>query len=124
MWYSAIMMGLAGRLYCLGMCSPLVIAATGTQSSPLSLRRISYNGGRILTYGIQGAAVSSVAALLELSGFQKTISIAMGVMFIVFGMTGIVALRIPVVTSLMNKVTLFFKAAFAHFLSRKSIPSM
>jgi sulfite exporter TauE/SafE len=51
MIWTAFIIGFAGSLHCLGMCSPLAMAVTN-MSPAIVLNRLLYNFGRILTYGL------------------------------------------------------------------------
>jgi sulfite exporter TauE/SafE len=118
MWYTALFMGLAGSLHCLGMCTPLVLLTTG-KSTALSTKRLIYNSGRIVTYGLQGALVSSFGSLLDLAGVQQSVSITLGVLLVLAGIAG-TTLRISFLSVPLQKFTLFLKSSFAHFLSIRS----
>jgi len=79
--WTAIMIGLAGSLHCAGMCGPLVLAMPATSGwfgAHLS-RKLVYNAGRIVTYGILGLLFGLFGQLIGLAGFQRWISIAAGV---------------------------------------------
>src|SRR5204863_7800012 len=120
MWTTALIMGLAGSLHCLGMCSPLAIAATSTRG-PFFVNRLVYNGGRILTYAMLGAIAGTVGTLFALPNLQIILSISLGVALILIGVFGSTHVRIPFVSSFMRRVTVWIKAAFSSLLSKKSI---
>lgn len=85
MVYIAFTLGLFGSLHCLGMCGPLAFALLpGIQDHKIqSLKRaLGYNVGRILSYTTLGITVGILSGFINLSGFQKPISIAMGIIFI------------------------------------------
>jgi sulfite exporter TauE/SafE len=77
--------GLVGSLHCLQMCGPIVLA----YSLPLDRRRamrahLEYNGGRILTYTVLGAAAGAAGHLLTvLSGYASAARVTSGVGMIV-----------------------------------------
>jgi uncharacterized protein len=79
--WTALMLGLAGSLHCAGMCGPLVIAmpVTGASWGMHLAGRLSYNSGRILTYGILGIIFGFLGKLLGLAGLQRWLSIIIGV---------------------------------------------
>jgi sulfite exporter TauE/SafE len=121
MWTTAVIMGLAGSLHCLGMCSPLAMAATGMRG-PYFLNRLVYNGGRILSYGILGALVGTVGTLFVLPNIQAIVSISLGVTLIAIGMTG-VHIQVPFVSGFLQRVTIWIKKVFSNLLKKKSILS-
>jgi len=123
MWLTAIIIGSAGSLHCLGMCSPLVMAATSIRSSAFA-NRLVYNGGRVLSYGILGALVSSFGSLFQFSSFQNILTIGLGSLLIIFGLAGISHIRIPFVTMPLQRFTGALKKMFSKFLERKTVISL
>jgi len=118
MYYTAIIMGLAGSLHCAGMCSPLAMAIA--KSNPFVLSRVVYNLGRIFTYGLLGAVVAAAGSLVQLSPYQTVVSLTMGVIFLLLGLGGITRVRIPLVTSGMERMTSWLKRLFGATLQSKS----
>ncbi len=123
MWVTAIIIGFAGSLHCLGMCSPLVMAVTSLRS-PAFINRLLYNGGRIFSYGILGAIVSTFGSLFQFSGFQNILSIGLGSLLIIFGLAGISYIRIPFVTGTLQRITNGLKKMFSRYLERKTFSSI
>lgn len=76
----ALLTGLVGSLHCIGMCGPIAIAL------PLGKRHfgykllgsITYNLGRIITYGLLGAVFGLLGQGIEMAGLQKWASILIG----------------------------------------------
>lgn len=120
MFTTALILGFAGSLHCLGMCSPLVIAATSVRP-PFFLNRLIYNGGRILTYGILGATVNTLGYIFPVSGFGDILSIVLGCVLITLGLAGVTHIRIPFVSNAMSQFSIFLKSTFSRFLQKKSI---
>lgn len=123
MWISALLIGLAGSLHCLGMCSPLAMAVT-TLRRPFLLNRLVYNGGRIFTYGLLGALVSSFGSLFGLSGFQNFLTIFLGSVLVIMGLAGTGQIRIPILTRLIQKIVTAIKILFSELLKEKTILSI
>ena len=123
MWISALLIGLAGSLHCLGMCSPLAMAVT-TLRRPFLLNRLVYNGGRIFTYGLLGALVSSFGSLFGLSGFQNFLTIFLGSVLVIMGLAGTGPIRIPILTRLIQKIVTAIKILFSELLKEKTILSI
>ena len=123
MWISALLIGLAGSLHCLGMCSPLAMAVT-TLRKPFLLNRLVYNGGRIFSYGLLGALISSFGSLFGLSGFQNFLTIFLGSILIIMGLAGTGQIRIPVLTGFIQKIVTAIKILFSELLKRKTILSI
>ena len=119
MWWTAILMGLAGSLHCAGMCSPLVMAVTPPSRAGL-IHRLHYNAGRVLIYGILGAAVAGAGLMLPLHQYQNAVSIGLGVALLVIGMSGVRNVRIRFLHTAIGSVTNFIKRAFGRLLQKKS----
>ena len=84
-YLSALTLGFAGSLHCVGMCGP--IAATLPVSSRVKRQLIFnillYNFGRIVTYALLGAAFGAIGQVLALAGIQQGISLGIGVLILV-----------------------------------------
>lgn len=119
MFVTALVIGFLGSLHCAGMCSPLAIAVTNL-SKPALINRITYNGGRILSYGVQGIVAASVGSVFAFTGFQMMFSIALGIMLIVAGFAGITYGKVPLISSGIQKLTTFIKIKLAGFIRRKT----
>jgi sulfite exporter TauE/SafE len=120
---TALIMGFAGSLHCVGMCSPLAMMVSNLNPAA-TLNRFVYNLGRILTYGLLGAIVGGAGWALPLAGFQNILSLALGMSLVLFAVLGITSLRIPVITPAIQKSTSLLKAAFGKFLQRKNYISI
>ncbi len=120
---TALLVGLAGSLHCVGMCSPLALAVSGV-SKTYWINRLLYNGGRIITYGLLGATVGALGAIASLSGWQTTISAVLGLFLILFGLSGVQAIRIPLITPVLHRLTGWLKIQFAHQLRARGAISL
>ncbi len=81
---TALVLGLMGSFHCAGMCGPIAIALPlfGKSAAQKVFGSLLYNTGRIVTYGLMGAVFGLMGKGLELLGFQRVISIAMGAVMI------------------------------------------
>jgi len=123
MWFTALIIGFAGSLHCVGMCSPLALAVTSMKKSVL-LNRLLYNSGRIFTYGVFGAIVSSAGVIFQFPEFQNILTIALGIALLIIGFAGVSGVKIPLVTSGLQQFTAFLKSLFSKFLQRKTYASI
>lgn len=119
MFITALVIGFLGSLHCAGMCSPLAMAVTSL-SRPALINRVTYNGGRIISYGIQGVVAASVGTLFEFTGLQHVLSISLGLLLIVAGFAGITRVHIPVVSSAIQTLTTFIKIRLGNLIQRKT----
>ncbi len=118
MYWTAILMGLAGSLHCVGMCSPLAMAVTSQR--PFISNKILYNLGRILTYGLLGALAATFGSVISLGPFRDIISFATGGFFLLMGLGGISGIKIPLITNFINRMTTWLKGNFSFWLQKKN----
>jgi uncharacterized protein len=123
MFFTALIMGIAGSLHCAGMCSPLAMTVTNLNSSVV-FNRVFYNLGRITMYGLLGAIVSSVGYIFPIDKFQNLLSLLLGLTLIVLAIVGITGLRIPFLAPVLVKFTGLLKKTFARFLHDKNPGSL
>jgi sulfite exporter TauE/SafE len=121
MIWTALVIGFAGSLHCLGMCSPLAMAVTN-MSPAIILNRLLYNLGRILTYGAMGAVISTIGMGFPLIRYQNLVSIVMGVSLLAIGFAG-TAFRIPFVSKGLGSFSVFLKGMFSRFLQKRGYGS-
>jgi uncharacterized protein len=122
MWLTALLMGLAGSLHCAGMCSPLSTAVTGMNAHVMT-RRLIYNGGRILTYGLAGALISSLGFFTPLRSIQPVLSFILGALLIIPGIAGVSKLRISKLTSGIARLVILLRTQFSYYLQKKTLGS-
>jgi len=81
---SALVIGFMGSFHCVAMCGPIALALSGGTEDNLSYitGRAVYNVGRITTYAVLGLAAGSIGHTFLLAGYQKSISIAIGILMI------------------------------------------
>lgn len=79
-----LMLGLMGSFHCVGMCGPiaLVLPLRGRSWFFRIFNGVAYNLGRTVTYGLMGFVFGLAGASLSLAGFQRKVSIAMGIIMI------------------------------------------
>lgn len=82
--YTALGLGLLTGFHCVGMCGPiaLVLPLNNRTWGTRILSALLYNIGRTLTYSAMGAVFGIIGAGFSLAGFQRWISILMGVFMI------------------------------------------
>jgi len=96
----AFFLGLLGSLHCAAMCGPLLLAlpvASGRAGDFIAGRAI-YQLGRITTYAVLGVIAGLVGRSLLLAGFQRWLSLGLGVAILLgFFLSRKVAVAAPVV---------------------------
>jgi uncharacterized protein len=119
MMWTAFLLGLGGSLHCAGMCSPLVMSVS-KQSKKGWGNRLVYNVGRIGTYAVLGLFVASIGALVNLAVYQHVLTVVLGALLILIGLGTVSSLRIPLLTTVVNKFLFFIKVRFASLLHQKN----
>lgn len=81
---SALILGLMGSFHCVGMCGPIALSLPlrGNNYFQKIWGASLYNIGRTITYGIMGAFFGLIGQGFSMAGFQRWISITMGVLMI------------------------------------------
>jgi uncharacterized protein len=119
---TALIMGLTGSLHCVGMCSPLAMAV-GNMNTRAFLNRVTYNAGRIVTYGLLGLGIAGVGLVLPISKFQNLVSILLGIILLLAGI-GLLKVNIPIFSRAIGALTSTIKKNFKKFLNRKNFGSV
>jgi sulfite exporter TauE/SafE len=81
---AGIGMGMVSSLHCIGMCGPLVMSLPLPQQAGFRriLAVITYNAGRLTTYGILGALFGLAGRRLQVAGWQQWLSVVLGIAII------------------------------------------
>lgn len=123
MIWTALILGFAGSLHCIGMCSPLAMAVTNLSTKAMS-NRLLYNMGRIFTYGVLGAIIASVGFALPMAKYQDLLSVMMGIILVSIGFLSVTYWRISFVSVLLSKLNIVLKKKFSYLLQRKNLASV
>lgn len=100
--WSAISLGLVSNFHCLGMCGPIALAVP-VKSHSISSRLasiLSYNAGRIFTYGLIGGIFGIFGQSIAIAGFQQQLSLILGALIIISA----IAILIDRKTNFLSKV--------------------
>jgi len=83
--FTALLLGLAGSLHCVGMCGPIALSLPLRGETVLSKiwGSMLWSLGRILTYSIMGALFGLIGSRFKMLGYQQAISITVGTMMII-----------------------------------------
>jgi len=108
-----LVVGLAGSLHCLGMCGPLVVAyslhirSTAAEGGPDVTKmwskgfahHLAFHAGRILCYGLLGAAASALGYAVGFghffTGLRSSVSLAGGLLMVLFGLALLKVISVP-----------------------------
>jgi len=86
MIWTAFVLGFLGSFHCVGMCGPIALAVGSKGNQKFLWNKVIYNLGRSLTYALLGVLVGALGFSLSLAGIQQGISIAMGLMVVLFSL--------------------------------------
>lgn len=118
---AGFLVGIVGSLHCVGMCGPIAMAIPHRKPDKFSIMRdnLTYNFGRVITYVLLGVALGLIGTALSFSGLQEKISIAIGVLLLLF-------VLIPKLSKISNKSNRFLhkfiaslKSKFSYYLKKK-----
>lgn len=86
MLYTALLFGLISSFHCIGMCGPIAMMLPVDHNNPTRkvLQIMLYHLGRLTAYGMLGLFFGMLGKGLFLAGFQQQLSIAVGILMIVF----------------------------------------
>lgn len=107
---SALALGFASGFHCIGMCGPIALSLGLTKSQAINyyLQNLTYQFGRIVSYSFLGAVLGIVGQGFEMAGFQKYLTVLVGVLLIlmaVFSFGGKdFASKIPFLTHILFSV--------------------
>jgi sulfite exporter TauE/SafE len=105
MLWTAFVLGFLGSFHCIGMCGPIALAVGGKGRNAFLFNKVIYNLGRSLTYAGLGLIVGSLGFTLSLAGIQQGVSVAMGILIVVFSLSYKKADRlmgIPALSGIVN----------------------
>jgi hypothetical protein len=113
---TAFLLGFAGSLHCVVMCSPLTRAVGGAAWRD----RFLYHSGRILTYASAGGLLALVGSLPGLEKGQRVFAIAVGALLILAASGMWVRLRIPIASGALTGISQALRSRFGKLLRTNS----
>jgi sulfite exporter TauE/SafE len=83
-YLTAVTIGLMGSLHCVGMCGPIAMAVPLSNESKgyRFLGSFNYLFGKALTYSLLGLFSGAFARMIELTGFQRYMSLFTGLLIL------------------------------------------
>lgn len=86
MLYTALLFGLISSFHCIGMCGPIAMMLPVDHHHPAKkvVQIMLYHLGRLTAYGMLGLFFGMLGKGLFLAGLQQQLSIAVGILMIVF----------------------------------------
>lgn len=122
---AALGLGLGTSLHCLGMCGPIAFSlGLGAENKiNFTLKNITYQLGRVTTYATLGAILGFIGQGLSFAGFQKYLSIIVGVIMIIMA---IMPKNLSVASSnkFFGRLMIKLKSNLGNFIRRKDYSSL
>lgn len=115
----AFMIGLLGSVHCVGMCGPLAFAVPSLQPGwgYLVLNKLSYQGGRIISYCLLGIFIGLAGRQIWLAGLQQGVSIFSGMLILLAASSRIFKFSVGNANSIFLKP---FNQLFGYALKHKA----
>jgi uncharacterized protein len=91
MLYSAFILGLISSIHCVGMCGPIALVLPYQKDNRWQIAKetMTYNIGRVMTYTLMGLLFGYLGKGLALVGFQQSLSVLFGFIFIIIALISI-----------------------------------
>lgn len=91
LYLSALVLGLAGSLHCVGMCGPIALSLpfASAKGWGRGMGILTYFGGKTFTYSALGALFGIVGEQLVLAGWQQALSLVLGIAMLFFAIVTI-----------------------------------
>jgi uncharacterized protein len=123
--WTALLVGLGGSLHCVGMCGPLALALSPGSASKTHFvfGRLLYNAGRVVTYAILGGVFGLLGGVIQVAGWQQSLSVGVGVVIIASTLLSLVHRRLPL-ASLPARAVSGIKSALGRLLRLESAPGL
>lgn len=124
--WTGLIIGFLGSVHCIGMCGPIAVALPSGFPSSLHLlaSRLAYNIGRVLTYCTLGAICGLLGKTIAMAGFQRSLSIAAGVLIALGVVVPALAHRRLLPTGLIPRVLDHVKALWEKMFARRTMWSV
>lgn len=118
--YLAFFMGLFGSLHCAVMCGPLLLAINGKHSFSFAsvFRKLLYQSGRILTYGLLGVFLGLFGNVAMVQGWQQGFSLLIGVILFAIGCFQLLGVQSKSFASFQTRAVQPFAKAMSKWLYR------
>ncbi len=116
--WTAFTIGLFGSLHCIGMCGPIALAVGG-QRSNVWVNGLLYNLGRTVTYSLLGGIIGLLGQGLFFAGFQKSMTIAIGVALLLIAVFSINVETKLLKVNVFSRLFFNVKAGIGRWMQRK-----
>ncbi|MCB2229619.1 sulfite exporter TauE/SafE family protein [bacterium] len=124
--WTALVIGLAGSLHCIGMCGPIVLALPSGRRSAFwtVIGRLAYNFGRVVTYAFLGLLCGFVGRTVSMAGYQQMLSIVLGVLLLLAVLLPSRYGKYITGAPLHGEILALFRRFWSALQKRSSVPSL
>jgi hypothetical protein len=121
--FGGLILGFFGSLHCIGMCGPIVLALPVRKggSFVFILRHVSYNLGRVATYGLFGFIFGILGNRIALSGFQQVLTISAGILLLLYFVIPLNVKSRFLINPVLNKPITYLKKLLSRLLQNTTI---
>ena len=125
-YWSALLIGFAGSLHCIGMCGPIVMVLPGSVAERVRFLagRFLYNIGRVAAYGTLGIVAGMIGQAFTFAGWQQRIGIVAGAVMILSVVLPAVFLSKKMPANPLSPMVGFVKEKLSQLLSRSHPSSL
>lgn len=107
MFYTALILGLAGSFHCFGMCGPLIMALPSRGKTNIAMfgNGLMHHSGRVLTYSMLGLLAGTLGSGFALAGTQNMLSIVFGSLMVLIPLSVFIFRKNPLAIRLSGMIT-------------------
>lgn len=123
---TALTLGLATSLHCIGMCGPIAfsLGLSAEKGVHAAAKNIIYQLGRVSTYTFLGMLVGLIGAGFTLAGFQNYISIIIGILMVLLVLIPRFHMGQKYVDRYFGRFLIRIKSKLAQYLRKRSYTSL
>ena len=124
--WAALAIGFLGSFHCIGMCGPIALSLPLKSPSYVKFTtgRILYNLGRVISYSLMGAVFGVFGKSISLWGYQRGLSIIIGVLIIIITLMPLKYRNRILGYSVIQKIITPLKIKITSLFKNGSVPSL
>lgn len=121
LFFAAFSLGFLGSFHCVGMCGPIALTIPVNRQNNFThlFGVLAYNFGRIVTYCYIGFLFSLLGRSIAIAGFQRWLSISVGIVFIIAAFVGSQKIDKISLTGKLFILVSRFKSILGSYLRKK-----
>ena len=118
----AFLMGFIGSFHCVGMCGAIALSlpVKSLLTHQRNIGLVLYNLGRVITYSLIGVLFGLIGRTFYLGGFQKMVSIIIGISIIIYLVLTFL-LKKSIQVNFINKFNYKVQSILSKYLSKQNL---